>query len=83
MAFLNILFKVLKEENPEYMAVVFSKEKSRFCLEKSSQSRETPSTIPEELKEQMSHSGRDTGENGNFMVPGMDLRKKMFLVHLP
>ena len=26
--FLNILFKVLKEENPEYLAVVFSKDKT-------------------------------------------------------
>ena len=66
--FLNILFKVLKEENPEYLAVVFSKEKSTFCLEKSSQSRETPSTMPEELKEQMSLLEEIMGKMGISMV---------------
>ena len=66
--FLNILFKVLKEEIPEYLAVVFSKEKSTFCLEKSSQSRETPSTMPEELKEQMSLLEEIMGKMGISMV---------------
>ena len=66
--FLNILFKVLKEENPEYLAVVFDKEKSVFCLEKSSQSRGTPSPMPEELKEQMSLLEEIMGKMGISMV---------------
>mgnify|MGYP000626994240 CR=1 FL=1 len=64
--FLNILFKVLKEENPEYMAVVFSKEKSTFCLEKIFAEQGNTKYHTRGIERADVSSGRDTGENGNF-----------------
>ncbi len=51
--FLNILFKVLGEEKPEYLAVAFDRSEPTFRHEKYSEYKGTRKPMPEELKQQI------------------------------
>ena len=51
--FLNILFKVLGEEKPEYLAVAFDRSEPTFRHEKYSEYKGTRKSMPEELKQQI------------------------------
>ena len=51
--FLNILFKVLGEEKPEYLAVAFDRSEPTFRHEKYSEYKGTRRPMPEELKTQI------------------------------
>ena len=51
--FLNILFKVLGEEKPEYLAVAFDRSEPTFRHAKYPEYKGTRKPMPQELKEQM------------------------------
>ena len=51
--FLNILFKVLGEEKPEYLAVAFDRSEPTFRHAKYPEYKGTRKSMPQELKEQM------------------------------
>ena len=51
--FLNILFKVLGEEKPEYLAVAFDRSEPTFRHTKSPEYKGTRKPMPQELKEQI------------------------------
>ncbi len=51
--FLNILFRVLEEEKPEYLAVAFDRSEPTFRHQKYPEYKGTRKPMPEELKEQL------------------------------
>lgn len=51
--FLNIMFKIVEEENPEYLAVAFDVSAPTFRHEMYSEYKGTRKGMPEELKEQV------------------------------
>ena len=51
--FLNILFKVLGEEKPEYLAVAFDRSEPTFRHAKYPEYKGTRKPMPQELKEQI------------------------------
>ena len=62
--FLNILFKVLGEEKPEYLAVAFDRSEPTFRHEKYSEYKGTRRPMPG-AEDPDSASEGNTGENGH------------------
>lgn len=51
--FLNIMFKILEEENPDYLAVAFDRKEPTFRHKKYEAYKGTRKPMPEELREQV------------------------------
>ena len=53
LGFLNILYKILDEEKPEYLAVAFDTHHPTFSHEMFTEYKGTRKAMPEELREQV------------------------------
>ena len=53
--FLNQLFRILKKENPDYVATIFDRKEKTFRHKKYPEYKATRDPMPEELQEQLPH----------------------------
>ena len=53
--FLNQLFRLLKKENPDYVAAIFDRKEKTFRHKKYPDYKATRDPMPEELQEQLPH----------------------------